>query len=106
MAQTRPDGTPLTPDDLEYWNQPRAFQEFPKMLYRRPRSGPARPPAHETLPPEGTTRTPDGTALEYLTVPSAAAEAIAGTEGWADFTTAIGRGATHPPAPARPDFIK
>lgn len=99
--KTRPDGSSLTPDDLEYWNQAYVYQEYPKMLYRRPRSGSARPPATETLQLEGTTQTLDGTALEYLAVPSAAAEAIAGTEGWADLATAIGRGTT-----PSPDFIK
>src|SRR5262245_12503725 len=34
MAKTRPDGTPLTPDDVEYRNQPHQFQEYPKWLYR------------------------------------------------------------------------
>lgn len=91
MSKTRPDGSPFTPDDLEYWNQPRAFQEFPKMLYRRLRSGIARRPATETLQPEGTTKTPDGTVLEYLIVQSAAAEAIAGAEGWADLPATMAR---------------
>lgn len=95
MPKTRPDGSPLTPDDLEFWNQPYVYQEFPKMLYRWPRSGVARPPVSETLLPEGTTKTPDGTALEYLTVPSAADEAIAGTEGWADLATTVARRASH-----------
>jgi hypothetical protein len=94
MPKIRPDGAPLTPDDLEFWNKPYTFQEFPKILYRRQRSGIARRPTSETFMPEGTNRTPDGTVLEYLTVQSVAAETIAGTEGWADFTTAIGGGTT------------
>ena len=61
------------------------------MLYRRPRAGLARGPATPTLQLEGTTTTLDGTVLDYLTVPSAAAEVIAGTEGWTDLTTTIGR---------------
>jgi hypothetical protein len=91
MPKTRPDGSPFTPDDLEYWNKPYVFQEFPKMLFRRRRSGSARRPASETLQPEGTTQTPDGTVLEYLTVPSAADEAAAAAQGWADLPTTIVR---------------
>jgi hypothetical protein len=89
MAKTRSDGSPLTPDDLEYWNKPYVFQEFPKMLYRRPRSGLARLPGSETPQPEGTTTTPAGIVLEYVTVQSAAEETQAATIGWSELAAAI-----------------
>ena len=89
MAQTRPYGSPLTLDDLEFWNKPYQFQEFSKMLYRRQRSGIARRPACEKLTPEGTYKAPGGTILfEYLTVASAAAEDDAAQAGWTDLATA------------------
>jgi hypothetical protein len=89
MAKTRPDGTPLTPDDLEHWNQPYVYQEFPKMLYRRRRSGIGRRPASETRAPEGTTKIANGIVLEYLTVQSAAEAIEAATEGWTELATVI-----------------
>jgi len=94
MSKTRPDGSPLTPDDLEFWNQPSTFQEFPKMLYRRPRAVSVRSPVTEAWLPEGTTTTPARIVLEYLTVAAAADEAIASTEGWASLPTAIRGSAT------------
>ena len=54
-----------------------------------PKTGPDGSPfTPEALPREGTTTTPAGIELEYLTVQSAAAEAIAGAEGWTDLATA------------------
>jgi hypothetical protein len=95
MPKTRPDGSPLTPNDPEFWNRPYTFQEFAKMLYRRQRAGMARRPVRATLQPEGVTQAPDGTVLKYLTVQSAAEEADAAAQGWADLTTTIARGASH-----------
>ena len=91
MPKTRPDGSPLTPDDLDYWNQPYVYQESPKMLYRPHQSIIARGPATATLLPEGTTKTPDGTVLEYLTVQSTTEQAAAGREGWADLPATMAR---------------
>lgn len=102
MPKTRPDGPPLTPDDLEFGTSPTCSRDF----RRCSTAGSGRLPGRETLQPEGTTTTPAGITLEHLTVQSAADEAIAATEGWADFTTAISRGTTHPPVPARPAVIK
>jgi hypothetical protein len=63
MPKPRPDGSPLTPDDLEYWNQPYVYQEFPEMLYRRRRSDIGRRGAIEKYVPEGTTTTVVGIVL-------------------------------------------
>jgi hypothetical protein len=100
VPTTRPDGSPLTPDDVEYWNQPYVYQEFPKMLYRRPRSGIAQGPATETLHLEGTTTTPAGIVLEYLTVQSVAEETHAATAGWTELAAAIAN--TRTTATSRP----
>jgi hypothetical protein len=90
MPKTRPDGSPLTPDDLEYWNQPYVYEEFPKMLYRRRRLGVGRRSVADKRAPEGTITATDGTTvLEYLTVQSAAEEADAATEGWTELAVAI-----------------
>jgi|SRR5215510_15563690 len=88
MPPTRPDGTSLTPDDLEFWNQPYVYREFPRMLYRpyltRDRS------ILEQPSPEGTVITPDGSGLlGYVIVQSAAGETQAATAGWTDFAAAI-----------------
>jgi hypothetical protein len=91
MPKTRPDGSPLTPDDLEYWDRPYIYQEFPKMPYRRPHSGIGQPPSSETYRAEGTTKTPDGTVLEFLTIQSATEQAAAGRERWADLPAAMAR---------------
>jgi hypothetical protein len=88
MVKTRPDGSPLTRDDPEFWNRPYVYQEFPKMLYRRRRSEIARSSTTAMVQPEGTTTTPAGIVLEYVTVQCGADEAMAGTEGWADLPTA------------------
>lgn len=95
MADDHDDDPDLTDRERELrkWNKPYVFQEYPKMLYRRPRAVSVHSPA--TLLPEGTTTTHAGLLLDYLTVQSAAEETIAGAEGWAELPTMIG-GATAP----------
>jgi hypothetical protein len=60
MPTTRPDGSPLTPDDREYWNQPYVYREFPKMLYRRPWSGLADRRRTRSCSPRAPRRRPMG----------------------------------------------
>jgi hypothetical protein len=75
MTKTRRDGSPLTPNDLEFRNQSYV-------------SGLARP-ASGTRQPEGTTTTPAGILLQYVTVRSAAEQKAVGGEGWADLPATL-----------------
>jgi hypothetical protein len=84
MPTTRPNGTPYTIDDPEYWEQPYVYREFPKMLYRQRRGS-----ANELFPPQGTYTTADGIILEYIVVPDAAEEARAATAGWSELAAAV-----------------
>jgi Helix-turn-helix len=75
---TRPAGPALTPDDLPYWNQPKEFHDYPKMLFRGRPTTEAKP----VMPGPVETTTDGPISVDPYVVPTAADEADAATQGW------------------------